>query len=390
MIKNIAPVFLALLLTYSSPCLANNAAYGTAAGADVTTGTDNTIIGTEAGVAVTTGTDNTLLGYESGYGVTGSHNIVLGEDPSGAITSGSSNILVGNSLTKVTNTSSSQLDIGDTIYGTLGGSGTITFANNLSATNLAGAGGSITSLNGSNVSSGTVSVGVGGLGLDNPTAHYVLVGEGSSAVNPVSPSTSGYVLTSNGTSSDPSFQTPQSGALVELTKTSASAAASVTFSSTYITSTYENYLIIISGYYTSDGGGVIMTVSTNNGSSYLSNNYQSEGISYYSSQIGNPSLTPYSGSSLLFSTDAGGGADVGNSAATSGNATLWFQPSNGTYVTTLQSTSASGKPPNGVGYFYTFHGFGVQTGTTAVNNIKFTDVEGGNITGTFHLYGVVN
>src|ERR1700733_5744351 len=119
MMKKIAPVCLALLLAHSSPCLANNAAYGTAAGADITTGTDNTIIGTEAGVAVTTGTDNTLLGYESGYGVAGSHNVILGEDPDSAITTGSSNILLGNSLTEVTDTSSTQLDIGDTIYGGL-------------------------------------------------------------------------------------------------------------------------------------------------------------------------------------------------------------------------------------------------------------------------------
>ena len=75
MMKNIGPVFLALLLTYSSPCLANNVAYGTAAGADLTMGTNNTIIGTHAGVAVTTGTDNTLLAYESGYGVTGSRDV---------------------------------------------------------------------------------------------------------------------------------------------------------------------------------------------------------------------------------------------------------------------------------------------------------------------------
>ena len=85
-------------------------------------------------IAITTGTDNTLVGYDSGVGVTGSHNIILGEDPSSAITSGSSNILIGNSLSHVTNTSSNQLDIGDTIYGTLGGGGTLTLAGALTVT----------------------------------------------------------------------------------------------------------------------------------------------------------------------------------------------------------------------------------------------------------------
>lgn len=42
--------------------------------------------------------------------------------------------------------------------------------------------------------------------LTGLTAHDVLVGAGTSTITKVSPSTSGYVLTSNGTSSDPSFQ----------------------------------------------------------------------------------------------------------------------------------------------------------------------------------------
>jgi len=46
----------------------------------------------------------------------------------------------------------------------------------------------------------------GGTSLQTLTAHSVLVGEGTSAVGLVDPSTSGYVLTSNGASADPSFQ----------------------------------------------------------------------------------------------------------------------------------------------------------------------------------------
>lgn len=46
----------------------------------------------------------------------------------------------------------------------------------------------------------------GGSGVVSPTAHYVLVGEGASPFTPITPSTAGLVLTSNGTSADPSFQ----------------------------------------------------------------------------------------------------------------------------------------------------------------------------------------
>jgi hypothetical protein len=170
MTKNIALVFLTLLLTYASPSLADNTIYGTAAGGaistgvsnvalgenamhgvsatpltgsynvgigtstlsaiqgagayntgvgnavlpNLSTGSSNTAIGLGAGNDVTTGTDNTLVGFEAGVDVTGSHNVILGEDD-GAISSGSSNILIGNGLTEVTNTTSNQIDIGDTI-----------------------------------------------------------------------------------------------------------------------------------------------------------------------------------------------------------------------------------------------------------------------------------
>ncbi|MDE2019824.1 MAG: hypothetical protein KGJ13_05780 [Patescibacteria group bacterium] len=53
----------------------------------------------------------------------------------------------------------------------------------------------------------------GGTGIGNPTAHTVPVAEGSSNMTFLSPSTAGFVLTSNGTGSDPSFQAP-SGLLV--------------------------------------------------------------------------------------------------------------------------------------------------------------------------------
>jgi len=190
MMKNIAPVFVAFLLIYASPCLANNTVGGTAAGAGLTTGTDNTLLGIQAGGDITTGTDNTLVGYESGLGVTGSHNIILGEDPSSAITSGSSNILIGNSLTEVTDSSSSQIDIGDTLYGTLGGSGTITAANNFTVLGtiignlFSGSGASLTSLNASNISSGTVGATYGGLGANESGATGVVqFSSGTSSVS---------------------------------------------------------------------------------------------------------------------------------------------------------------------------------------------------------------
>ncbi len=101
-LRKIAPVCVALLLAYASPCTAgDNTVGGTAAGADITSGTDNALLGTQAGEDITSG----------GY------NAIIGEG--GNITTGSSNILVGNSLSQTVAGTSTQLDIGDTIYGDL-------------------------------------------------------------------------------------------------------------------------------------------------------------------------------------------------------------------------------------------------------------------------------
>ena len=56
---------------------------------------------------------------------------------------------------------------------------------------------------------GTLPVANGGTGQSSLSAHDVLVGNGTSGVTQVSPTSNvGYVLTSNGTGSDPSFQLP--------------------------------------------------------------------------------------------------------------------------------------------------------------------------------------
>ena len=54
-------------------------------------------------------------------------------------------------------------------------------------------------------------VGSGGTGASSLNNHYVLVGSDTDAITPVTPSTSGFVLTSNGTGSDPSFQVASAG-----------------------------------------------------------------------------------------------------------------------------------------------------------------------------------
>ena len=66
-------------------------------------------------------------------------------------------------------------------------------------TGFVGSGASISSLNASNITSGTVGVTFGGTGLANLTAGYVVIGNNTSQAVLVAPGTSGNVLTSNGT-----------------------------------------------------------------------------------------------------------------------------------------------------------------------------------------------
>ena len=58
---------------------------------------------------------------------------------------------------------------------------------------------------------GDVAVADGGTGASSLNDHYVLLGSGTAAFTPITPSTSGYVLTSAGTGADPSFQAAAAG-----------------------------------------------------------------------------------------------------------------------------------------------------------------------------------
>lgn len=66
--------------------------------------------------------------------------------------------------------------------------------------------GATTAINLATQVEGILGVGNGGTGASTLTQYNVLLGAGGSAVNFASPGTSGYVLTSNGASANPTFQ----------------------------------------------------------------------------------------------------------------------------------------------------------------------------------------
>jgi hypothetical protein len=104
---------------------------------------------------------------------------------------------------------------GGAINGTLIGNSTaaaITGTTITANTVFAGSGASLSALNGSNISSGTIAVGVGGTGIGALTNNNVILGNGSNAVKFVAPGTAGNVLVSDGTTWT-SNTAPSSGAL---------------------------------------------------------------------------------------------------------------------------------------------------------------------------------
>jgi trimeric autotransporter adhesin len=61
-----------------------------------------------------------------------------------------------------------------------------------------------------------IGVTYGGIGIGTLSPHNVLVGNGTGAITQISPSTSGLVLTSNGTNADPSFQPVNAGTVTSV------------------------------------------------------------------------------------------------------------------------------------------------------------------------------
>ncbi len=97
------------------------------------------------------------------------------------------------------------------------------------------------------VGSSILPVANGGTGLAALTAHYTLIGAGTSNVSLVSPSTAGFVLTSNGPASDPSYQAAPASAAPSINNSvaspqSVSAAGGISLSSI----SYRN-VVYISG-----------------------------------------------------------------------------------------------------------------------------------------------
>jgi hypothetical protein len=171
-------------------------------------------------------------------------------------------------------------------------------------------------------------------------------------------------------------------ALVLLNAQVVSAAASVSFSSTYITSTYDTYILEFDDVIQSASGtNNALTVSTNNGSTYESSNY---GYSYSvtSGSTGSPSVTgSASDTSIRLNNFA-------QNILYAGSGRIKFSnPSSASSATTFIFEYVNkNEYPFGAGGYHA--GSGAWFGSaTAINNIKIAPASG-TISGNFKLYGL--
>ena len=230
-----------------------------------------------------------------------------------------------------------------------------------------------------NASAGVMSWdGVATINTSAITQYDILVGGASNAIVSVTPNTSGYVLTSNGTSANPSFQVPASasGALIELAKRTASNSAAISFTS-IVSSSYSTYFLNYSNVVPATADTTLnLQISTNNGSSWIASSYEggclvlnwSTGGQFYSSSTSSAVLTNI----------------IGNSQnGLAGNTWLYNLQNSQGFLCRGTAVYVASTPQATMDDH-----FGWNT-NTSVNAIRLV-MNAGNITsGTFTLYGLV-
>lgn len=206
------------------------------------------------------------------------------------------------------------------------------------------------------------------------TTRGSIVERGSSAWGALSGTTTGQVLTWNGAGNDPAYQNVGS-ALTLLSTVNASAAVSVTFNASLITSTYNFYEIKFDSLQMSAAGAgdalLGLQVSTNNGSTWQT-------VNYIGTNIAGSNNVPINGLHIFGASTLNGASNVFASGSVD-----FTNPSNSFFYTNFTWNAV--KSDTGQ-----YIGFGAYTPTGAINAIRFIDTSGNGrtITGNFHLYGI--
>ena len=169
-----------------------------------------------------------------------------------------------------------------------------------------------------------------------------------------------------------------------LLTSTASTSSSIAFSSTYITTTYLDYMIVCSGIKTSDNGATAaIHMSTDNGSSYLSA-YRETRMGYKSSDA-----TANAGNQSASAIYIQGGAATGQSAGQGFDSVITiFDPLKQSGTTDKRTVLNAFSVHHDTSANLTVSNVaGATKVNTAVNNIKFSFDTGTIASGKVSLYG---
>lgn len=231
--------------------------------------------------------------------------------------------------------------------------------------------GTALSISGGTLAVTTVPVANGGTGANTLTLNNVLLGNGTSAVQFVAPGASGNVLTSDGTT----WASTPSGIASKYDLISTAVASSTTnVDFTGLSSTYSQYVLVVTGLYVGSIATLSLLTSSNNGSTYdnAAGNYKRNEISCDNTGAVSGSSTSATSISLAnISTSIYGSYLAINMVNAGVSEPFAIEACSAKYIST--------------GYQERIVGF--RDSSTAVNAIRLT-AGTTNLNGTFRLYGI--
>ena len=189
----------------------------------------------------------------------------------------------------------------------------------------------------------------------------------------------------NGIVSSDALASGVGGSLVKLQSQTASSSSSITFTSTYITSTYKVYqLHCVDVVCQNDVTGVGFQVSADNGSNYVTTGYKN--VRFYSNETnGSNTLLSGAGNSDDRVRIFGTGESMGNAGNESGNSIVTLYNPSGAKSKFFKCDGMQHNTSNQCSLQR--HIFSLDQSAT-YNNIKIQAFGGNIASGTFTLYGV--